>query len=134
MQIETISDSVTITDFFNTLLDKAKSLTWKKRARNSTKMLLSAFTCQYLKEAEVSHDFGLAKQSLEKMLLDKGHNAFKPDQAAFDQIVEDVDRTFGLEFNPSSSVIGAVMSQEIIKVITKRDHPNHGLFIYDSVN
>ena len=97
-------------------------------------MLLSAFICQYLKEYHDSKDFNEAKQDLEKILIAKGHNAFKPDQASFNKIVSDVDRMFSLEFNPSSSVIGAVMSQEIIKVITKRDHPNHGLFIYDSAN
>jgi len=44
------------------------------------------------------------------------------------------DKMFKLEFNPSASVIGSVISQEILKVITLKDHPNHGLFIYDSVN
>ena len=45
MLIERIADSATLTDFFATLLDQSKPLAWKKRARNSTKMLLSAFAC-----------------------------------------------------------------------------------------
>lgn len=110
MLIERITDSVSLNDFFVTLLDQSKTLTWKKRARNSTKMLLSAFTCQYLKEADSSNDFKASMHNLEKVLLAKGHNAFKPDQAAYEQIAEDVDKTFALEFNPSSSVIGAAMS------------------------
>jgi hypothetical protein len=40
---------------------------------------------------------------------------------------------FNLEFNPSSSAIGAIVSQEVVKVITQRDHPGHGFFVYDSV-
>ena len=42
---EKITDSVTMTEFFDTVLDQSKPLGWKKRARNSTKMLLSAFVC-----------------------------------------------------------------------------------------
>ena len=37
-----------------------------------------------------------------------------------------------IEFNPSSGVIGSITSQEIIKVITKKDFPEHGFFVYDS--
>jgi len=37
-----------------------------------------------------------------------------------------------IEFNPTASVVSAIMSQEIIKVITMKDHPAHGFFIYDS--
>ena len=110
MLIERISDSVSMEQFFIAFLDESKPLTWKKRARNSTKMLFSAFICQYLKEANASNDFKVPKQDLEKVLLAKGHNAFKPDLAAYEKILEEIDRMFTLEFNPSSSVIGAVMS------------------------
>ena len=93
-------------------------------------MVFSAFICQFLKD-QYGQD---ARQNLEKVLIAKGHNAFKNDEQSYLKIVEDMDRMFGLEFNPSSSVVGAVMSQEIIKLITKKDHPNHGFFIYDSIN
>jgi hypothetical protein len=37
------------------------------------------------------------------------------------------------DFNPTASVIGAIVSQEIVKVITQRDFPSHGLAVYDSL-
>jgi len=36
----------------------------------------------------------------------------------FKDILEKFDGTFNLEFNPTASVIGAIVSQEIVKVIT----------------
>ena len=40
--------------------------------------------------------------------------------------------TGNVEFNPCSSLIGAITSQEIIKVITKKDFPEHGFYLYDT--
>ena len=58
------------------MLDTSEKLSWKKRARNSTKMVFSAFISQFMKD-----QYGLdAKQSLEKVLIAKGHNAFKNDE------------------------------------------------------
>ena len=44
------------------------------------------------------------------------------------------DRQYGIEFNPTAGVVSSVLSQEVIKVVTMRDHPASGLMLYDSVN
>jgi hypothetical protein len=43
------------------------------------------------------------------------------------------DRAYKVDFNPTASVLGAIVSQEVVKVITQRDFPSHGLAVYDSV-
>jgi len=48
-------------------------------------------------------------------------------------IKDKLSTTFNLDFNPTASVIGAIVSQEIVKVITQKDFPSHGLAIYDSL-
>jgi hypothetical protein len=51
----------------------------------------------------------------------------------FRYIVQRFFETYKIDFNPSGSVIGAIVSQEIVKVITQRDFPSHGLAVYDSI-
>lgn len=56
------------------------------------------------------------------------------DSEALKSQVAQFDRCFTsqLEFNPSSGAVSAITSQEIIKVITRRDFPEHGLFLFDA--
>lgn len=68
------------------------------------------------------------------MFAKRGHDCFKSQQSALADIMEKVEKMWGVDFNPTSSVVSAVMSQEVIKVITLRDHPAHGLMVYDSQN
>ena len=37
------------------------------------------------------------------------------------------------EFNPVASIIGSLLSQEIIKIITKEGKPIENIFTYDSI-
>lgn len=60
----------------------------------------------------------------------KGHDGFSQFDDAFKKIRTDLDRMYGMEFNPTSSVLGSIISQEIIKVITEKDSPAHGMMLY----
>ena len=63
----------------------------------------------------------------------KSHDGFVRSRETFMGIVEDFDRQYGIEFNPTAGVVSSILSQEIMKVVTKRDHPASGLLFYDSV-
>jgi hypothetical protein len=89
---------------------------------------MAAFMAQYLKEKSGSEDVQIAE-----LLSNKGFTGFTTDPT-FDFVCGEVSRMWRLQFNPCSSVIGSTMSQEVIKVVTQRDHPGHGLFVYDSVH
>ena len=88
---------------------------------------MSALMAQYLRQ-KTAGSFEIAE-----LLQAKGHSGFAKD-AAFDFVCGEVARMWGLQFNPSSSVIASVLSQEVIKVVTQRDHPGYGLFVYDSTH
>lgn len=51
----------------------------------------------------------------------------------FKDIFDRFQRSFSLNFNPTASVIGAIVSQEVVKAVTQRDFPSHGLAVYDSI-
>jgi len=68
--------------------------------------------------------------NLKALLVSKDHDGFSQADEAFTKIVSDLDRMYGLEFNPTSSVLGSILSQEIIKVITEKDSPAHGMMLY----
>ena len=67
---------------------------------------------------------------LKSLLVSKGHDGFNSVNARFTKMCEELDRTYGVDFNPTSSVLGSILSQEIIKVITERDSPAHGMMLY----
>lgn len=76
-------------------------------------------------------------QKVVDLLKAKGHSGYQTNAEqtqAFTSLCAEVERMWGLQFNPCSSVIGSVLSQEVIKVITQRDNPGHGLFVYDSMH
>ncbi len=75
-----------------------------------------------------------AVNQFETAMVLKGHDCFKSVQQDFDRVVEDFGRQYGIEFNPTSGVISSVLSQEVIKVLTRRDHPAFGFMVYDSIN
>ena len=64
----------------------------------------------------------------------KQHDAFASVQDKYETLLTEFDRQFGIEFNPTAGVVSSVLSQEVIKVVTMRDHPASGLMLYDSVN
>ena len=92
-------------------------------------MLFSCLIGQFLKETDSESS---PLERTKGLLQSKGHDGFTPVDEAFTRIWNYLDRMFNLEFNPTSSVIGSVISQEIIKVITQRDSPAHGFMIYNS--
>jgi len=51
----------------------------------------------------------------------------------FKDIFSSFNRSFKVDFNPTASVIGAIVSQEVVKAVTQRDFPSHGLAVYDSM-
>jgi len=66
-------------------------------------------------------------------LISKKHSGFTGEhETSFNEFYEQFDRQFMLEFNASASVIGSIMAQEIIKVITARDFPAQGFLLYSS--
>ena len=75
-----------------------------------------------------------ALEETKRMFAKRGHDSFQSQQTALTDILEKVEKMWGVDFNPTSSVVSAVMSQEVIKVITLRDHPAHGMLVYDSQN
>ena len=60
------------------------------------------------------------------------HNAFEAQWEQYEQLQQKFTKQYGLEFNPTCGVISSVLSQEIIKVITKRDKPASGFLVYNS--
>lgn len=64
----------------------------------------------------------------------KGLSTAIVENSEFIDIANKFEKTYNLDFNPTSSVIGAIVSQEIVKAITKRDFPCHGLAVYDSIS
>ena len=55
------------------------------------------------------------------------------DNNDFKDIFSRFERSFRVDFNPTASVIGAIVSQEVVKTVTQRDFPSHGLAVYDSI-
>ena len=55
------------------------------------------------------------------------------DNSEFKDIFSRFERSFRVDFNPTASVIGAIVSQEVVKTVTQRDFPSHGLVVYDSI-
>jgi hypothetical protein len=52
----------------------------------------------------------------------------------FIDVLGRLDSTSKVDFNPTSSVLGAIVSQEVVKLVTQRDFPSHGLAVYDSIS
>jgi hypothetical protein len=52
----------------------------------------------------------------------------------FIDVLGRLDSTYKVDFNPTSSVLGAIVSQEVVKLVTQREFPSHGLAVYDSIS
>ncbi len=89
-------------------------------------MIHSAIIGKIMQESDPKNDLS----HLKALLVSKGHDGFSQVDEAFKKIVKDLDSMYGLEFNPTSSVLGSILSQEIIKVITEKDSPAHGMMLY----
>ena len=125
-ETHTIKDSRTIEEYFSQFSDDSK-LTWNKRnVFKNDKYLTLGVAHRYLQES--GQDI-----TLPQLIKAKGLPDTLPENSEFKDIVEKLNMTFNLDFNPTASVIGAIVSQEIVKVITQRDFPSHGLAVYDSV-
>ncbi|CDW91106.1 family protein [Stylonychia lemnae] len=68
-----------------------------------------------------------------QILIEKGVGSKIIKSQEFRETYDRVQKCFNVEFSPSCSLIGAIVSQEIVKVITQRDHPGYGMYVYDSV-
>ena len=110
-ETHTIRDSKTLEEYFGRFADESK-LTWNKRliCRND-KFVTLALAHQYLQE------FGF-DISLPQLIETKGLPDSLLENTDFKDILEKFNGTFNLDFNPTASVIGAIVSQEIVKVIT----------------
>ena len=126
----TVTNSLSFRKYITDLLDPTKKLELTKRnAMKPSKLILFSILAQYLKENNAQEDYKLA---IEKLAQDKKLPSSFCESKEFKDYFEQIDRCFNLDFNPTSSVIGALVSQEIVKVITKKDNPGAGLFIYDT--
>ena len=118
-------------DFMDQMLNTEKRLHVSRReAMKWNKLLLYAITALILKEKTG----GQLNYYIEAK---KGVSKFSKslfDNPEYNHVVDRVRHWFSTrnEFNPTASVIGSVASQEIIKVITRKDFPSNGLFLYDS--
>lgn len=123
---QTITSSRTLKDCLTDFL--SKPLPWRRREiHKNDKYLLSAILSKYTQEESSQGNL----QSLVTAFAEsKGLPSSFSESAK--KIVGEFDRAFNLDFNPTSSVIGAIVSQEIVKVITQRDFPSHGIAVYDS--
>lgn len=129
--MSTVEGSLTFGKFIDSLLDT--SIPFKVTKREVTKpwkLLTIAIAGLVLKERQEGEldDFIKQKDGL------KQHSSKLLECPEYKTTVEQTSEWFSLhlEFNPTASVIGSVASQEIIKVITRKDFPAHGLFLYDS--
>lgn len=122
--------SQTFRAFTETILDIARPLKWTKRdVAKPEKLLFLAIIKMILESQDKAlTDFLSSKAGLSG-LKDKilESQSFKEVSAKFEQCFKR-----RVQFNPASGVIGAMASQEIIKVITRKDMPTHGLFLYDA--
>lgn len=131
-EVFTIIESQTLEQYLARFKADAGPLNWNKRHifRND-KYLLLAIAAKHLTE-----------ESPESSLMTKVHELIEAkglpqdlaENADLKDIVEKLERTYCLDFNPTCSVIGAIVAQEITKVITQRDFPSHGLAVYDSIS
>jgi hypothetical protein len=110
-ETHTIRDSKTLEEYFGHFADESK-LIWNKRliCRND-KFVTLALAHQYLQE------FGF-DVSLPQLIKAKGLPDSLLENSDFKDILDKFNETFNLDFNPTASVIGAIVSQEIVKVIT----------------
>jgi len=111
----TVTDSSDLETYLSNALSQDVKIGWNRRLRNKDhKMLMAAFIGQAMKEQDTS----VTDKQMQTLLTQKGHDGFTTRSDDFAKIWADVDRTYKVEFNPTSSVIGSITSQEIIKVIT----------------
>ena len=108
--------------FLESFEDQSMRLPWPRKGRQPGKMLMCAFLAQYFKEKQSNSTPPCSdtKKQVVELLQAKGHPGFTLASQAttFDHVCSEVSRMYGIDFNPSSSVIGSVISQEVIKVVT----------------
>ena len=126
-----MKDSRSLASFLESLADPKQTIAMTKRdIKRPEKLLKLGILEQYLAECG-------GKSSLEEFLKTKAGISQHLDALSKSELFSDVLEKFRncfknkIEFNPSAGVIGAVASQEIIKVITRKDNPGIGLFLYD---
>ena len=127
-----VEGSISLQDFSNKLLSTDHPISWKKRELlKPSKLNLLGVAQQLMSESGKPQDllaFIKTKPGLSAhATLYESSEKFKAQLSAFN-----VCFTNNLEFNPAAGVIGSITSQEIIKVITKKDFPQHGFFMFDS--
>jgi len=121
-----IRDSKTIDEYFSLYQNDSK-IDWNKRLIfKNDKFLTLSIAHRYLQET------GKAV-TMAELIKVKGLPDSLIENSDFKSLVQRFSETYKVEFNPTSSVIGAIVSQEIVKVITQRDFPSHGLVVYDSI-
>lgn len=74
-------------------------------------------------------------------MRDPSYKSRKEDQKELESISSELSANFAIpqeyfehvfsQISPSAAVIGGVLAQEIIKVVTKKEAPNCNVFIFD---
>ena len=122
--------SKSLEDFMKGFFNCSK-LDWNRReAIKPSKMLLSEVLVKAVADIE-SISLDEAQQKVKNQFLACKHDYFKAQETQFENFRAKFRNQFGLEFNVTSGVISSVLSQEIIKVLTKRDRPASGFMVYN---
>ena len=125
----TITESKTFSNYMSQFTDSSK-LSWNRRLVNKNdKYLTLTFASLFIHEKEG----GELSEIISKLVKAKGLPESLLENSDFKDIFDRFQRSFSLNFNPTASVIGAIVSQEVVKAVTQRDYPSHGLAVYDSI-
>ena len=116
-------------DYLDAFQNVDSKLGWKKRElQKAGKTLLLCLMAQAIdseKPSEAMQEFLKKKAGLKEH---QDRFASLPITiAAFDKYWRQP-----IQFNPVQSVVASIASQEILKVVTRKDAPEHGFFLYDS--
>lgn len=136
-EIHTIKDSRTLQEYMSMFQGNSSAkLQWNRRLIfKNDKYLTLAIASLYkleLTDRKVS-DFNDYLEKIKSIISSCGLPEGIMENSDFKEIAQRFFETYRVDFNPSASVIGAIVSQEIVKVITQRDFPSHGLAVYDSI-
>ena len=136
-EVHTIKDSRPLSEYMSQFQGQSSKLKWNKRLIfKNDKYLTLAIASLYLSELN-EDDLIMSNQAyldkIKDIITQNGLPETILENEDFKDILQRFFETYKIDFNPSASVIGAIVSQEIVKVITQRDLPSHGLAVYDSI-
>jgi len=112
---ETITSSVPLAEYLTKFTDST-SLVWPKRSlyRHDKYLLLGLAACYKLELTKLEN----IMDTVDDLVKAKGLPEALLQTEDFIELLGKLDSAWGVDFNPTSSVIGAVVSQEVVKLVT----------------